>query len=200
MGETKRESDQPGSNGLTPLLEPLRALQRLLEQFENRGVIIGGIAASLLGQPRFTADLDAVILLSVDDIPELMNAAREQDMVPRLPEAEAFARKNRVLLLNHSPSGINIDISLGLLPFEEEIVARSRLYEFGDLQLRLPTPEDLIILKAVAHRPQDILDVQAIAASHPGLDQERVRFWVEQFGNALEIPELWDMISQFFKK
>lgn len=122
MGETERESAQPKTNGVKSLLEPLRALQRLVEQFENRGVIIGGIAASLLGQPRFTAYLDAVILLSVADIPELMSAAREQDMVPRLAEAEAFARTNRVLLLNHSSSGINIDISLGILPFEEEMV------------------------------------------------------------------------------
>lgn len=200
MGETERESDQPKTNGVKPLLEPLRALQRLLEQFENRGVIIGGIAASLLGQPRFTADLDAVILLSVEDIPELMSAAREQDMVPRLADAEAFARTNRVLLLNHSSSGINIDISLGLLPFEEEMVDRSRIYEFGDLQIRLPTPEDLIILKAVAHRPQDLIDIQSIAASHPGLDRGRVRFWVDQFGAALETPDLWDKISQFFNK
>jgi hypothetical protein len=199
MGETKGYS-QSGSDGITPLLAPLLALQRLLEQFENRGVIIGGIAASLLGQPRFTADLGAVVILSVDDIPELLAAARDQDIVPRMADAEAFARKNRVLLLHHPLSGINIDISLGILPFEEEMVARSRIYEFSGLQIRLPTPEDLIILKAVAHRPQDMLDIQAIAASHPDLDQERVRFWVAQFGEVLEIPDLWDRISQLFNK
>ena len=179
-----------------PLLEPLTALGKLLEHFENRGVIIGGIAASLLGQPRFTADLDAVILLRIDDLPELIDAAREQDIVPRMPEAEAFARKNRVLLLQHRPSRINIDISLGILPFESEMVARSRIWEVGDLQLRLPTPEDLIILKAVAHRPQDFLDIQTIAASHPDLDRDRVHFWVEQFGEALELPDLWEQVSK----
>ena len=199
MGETERKFDQPKTNGVTPLLEPLRALQRLLEQFDNRGVIIGEIAASLLGQPRFTADLDAVNLLTIEAIPELMSAAREQDMVPRLAEAEAFARTNRVLLLNHPSSGINIDISLGILPFEEEMVARGRLHEFGDLQIRLPTPEDLIILKAVAHRPKDLLDIQAIAASHADLDLARVRFWVEQFGEVLDIHDLWDKISPFFQ-
>jgi len=196
MGKTKGKSSQSAPSGMMPLLEPLMALQRLLEHFDNQGVIIGGIAASLLGKPRLTADLDAVILLSIDDLPKLIDAANEQGIEPRMADAEAFARKNRVLLLRHQPSGTNIDISLGILPFETEMVARSQKLIIGNIQLRLPTPEDLIILKAVAHRPKDLADIQAIAASHPDLDKERVRFWVEQFGAALELPDLWDKISQ----
>jgi len=62
MGNAKRQSRQPTPSVLTPLLEPLAALHRLLKQFDDRGVIIGGIVASLLGQPRLTADLDNKIL------------------------------------------------------------------------------------------------------------------------------------------
>ena len=196
MGKTKREGSQSAPSGITPLLEPLMALQRLLEHFDNQGVIIGGIAASLLGKPRFTADLDAVILLRVEDLPKLVNASREQGITPRIADAEVFARKNRVLLLQHQASGINIDISLGILPFETEMVERSRKLKVGSLYLRLPTPEDLIILKAVAHRPHDLTDIQAIAVSNPDLDRERVRYWVEKFGAALELPDLWKNISQ----
>lgn len=195
MGKTKREGSQSAPSGITPLLEPLMALQRLLEHFDNQGVIIGGIAASLLGKPRFTADLDAVILLRVEDLPKLVDAASEQGITPRIADAEVFARKNRVLLLQHQNSGININISLGILPFETEMVERSQNLKVGSLYLRLPTPEDLIILKAVAHRPHDLTDIQAIAASNPDLDRERVQFWVEQFGTDLELPDLWKNIS-----
>ena len=45
---------------LTPLLASLAALQRLLARFGNQGIIIGGVAASLLGRPRLTADVDTV--------------------------------------------------------------------------------------------------------------------------------------------
>ncbi|MGD9091664.1 MAG: hypothetical protein PVF74_02370 [Anaerolineales bacterium] len=76
------------------------------------------------------------------------------------------------------------------------MVAHSQILQMGSLHLPLPTPEDLIILKAVAHRPQDLTDIQAIAASHPTLDKERIRFWVEQFAEALEIPDLWEKVSQ----
>ena len=195
MGKAKRKSSRSAPSAITPLLEPLMALQRLLEHFDYQGVIIGGIAASLLGKPRFTADLDAVIMFSIEDLPKLINAAYEQGIAPRIAGAETFARKNRVLLLQHQASGTNIDISLGILPFEYEMVARSQTLKVGSQHLRLPTPEDLIILKAVAHRPQDLTDIQAIAASHPGLDKERIRAWVEQFGAALELPDLWEKIS-----
>ena len=197
MGKTQRKSSQTAKEGIAPLLAPLQALQNLVAQFKHQGVIIGGIAASLLGTPRFTADLDAVFLLSVDDIPRLLQEAARQGIEPRIPDAEAFARKNRVLLLRHTTSGTDIDLSLGILPFEYEMVERSSLVNVGALQLRLPTPEDLIIMKAIAHRPKDLADIEAIAASHPDLDEERISDWVEQFGEALDLPELWDEISKY---
>jgi len=197
MGKAKRKSDQPPApEDLTLLLAPLQALQNLLSEFDDQGVIIGGIAASLLGTPRYTVDLDAVLLISIADIPRLLQVASMRGIEPRIPDAEAFARKNRVLLLQHVASGTDIDLSLGILPFEFEMVERSSVIEVGPIKLRLPTPEDLIILKAVAHRPKDMADIQAIADSHPGLDQVRIRFWVEQFGAALDTPDLWDTISR----
>jgi len=196
MGKAKRKSGQPAPDSVTPLLAPIQALQSLLSRFHERGVIVGGVAASLLGTPRYTVDLDAVFLLNFDDIPRLLTEAGKLGIAPRIADVAGFARKTRVLLLRHTVSGTDIDLSLGILPFEVEMVERSRVVDLGPITLRLPMPEDLIIMKAVAHRPKDLADIQAIAASHPGLDRERIRFWVEQFGEALELPELWKMISQ----
>jgi predicted nucleotidyltransferase len=115
---------------------------------------------------------------------------------PRISDAAGFARKSRVLLLRHTASGTDIDLSLGILPFEVEMVERSSMVDVGAIKLRLPTPEDLIIMKAVAHRPKDMSDIQAIAASHPDLDKERIRSWLEQFGEALDLPGLWEEIAR----
>ena len=93
MGKTERKGSRSASNEITPLLEPLTAVQKLLEHFDNQGVIIGGIAASLFGKPRFTADLGAVILLSIQDIDGLVRAAREHGIEPRIADAEVFAQK-----------------------------------------------------------------------------------------------------------
>lgn len=46
---------------LQPLLAAIRSLQRLIDRFEQKGMIIGGIAVSLLARIRYTADaLDRV--------------------------------------------------------------------------------------------------------------------------------------------
>ena len=125
---------------------------------------------------------------------------QKEGLVPRLLDAEQFARRNRVLLLSHEASGIRVDISLGLLPFEVETVERSELYQIGSLFIRLPTPEDLIILKAVAHRPKDLLDIEAIITTQKRLDGERIQFWVQQFAELLEMPELWTDVKRMIDR
>ncbi len=178
---------------LEPLLDALDALQRLLSRFGDRGVIIGGAAVSILGRARFTEDVDAMFLLSSEDLPRLLALAKEEGIEPRVDNAVEFARKNRVLLLRHTLTDTSIDISLGALPFEEEMVERSALDDA--LKLRLPTPEDLIIMKAVAHRPKDLEDIRTIAAKYPDLDVKRIEQWTRAFGEILETPELWDEIK-----
>lgn len=184
-------------------LEPFRAaiesLQRLLHKSHDRGVIIGGIAVGFLGKPRFTADVDAVFLLSTKDISPFIELAQMENLSPRIPDAEDFARKNRVLLLRHTLTEIEVDISFGILPFEEEMVERGSTKSFAGLSIRLPTPEDLIIMKAIAHRPKDLEDIRTIADKYPNLDRNRIEEWLRSFGDALELPDLWDQIKLLLK-
>ena len=78
-------------------------------------------------------------------------------------------------------------------------VARSKVYDAGILSVRLPSPEDLIIMKAVAHRPKDLIDIQTVIDSHPDLDIDRIRHWVTSFADVLETPSLWTDIEDMFK-
>lgn len=186
--------------GIEPFLEPLESLQRLLSHFNERGVIIGGAAVSILGKARYTEDIDAMFLLSIKDIPQLLKAASEEGIEPRIDNAAEFARKSRVVLLKHVISNTNIDLSLGVLPFEQEMVERSVVHQVdAALQLRLPTPEDLIILKAIAHRPKDMEDIRILADKYQNLDVTRIEKWVKQFAEVLEMPSLWDDIAGILK-
>ncbi len=56
--------------------------------------------------------------------------------------------------------------------------------------MRVATPEDLIITKAVAHRKRDLLDIDNLVSVYPNLDLARIRHWVGQFSAVLESPEL----------
>jgi predicted nucleotidyltransferase len=97
-----------------------------------------------------------------------------------------------VELVGHEESGIDVDIVFGSLPFEKEAVARATWVELGGVRIPLPLPEDLIVMKAVAHRPQDLADIEAILAAHPKLNLRRVRRWVREFASVLSMREILD--------
>lgn len=182
-----------------PLIKPLIALKKLMDMSHCPWMIIGGVAASLLGKPRFTADVDVVILINLDDIPRIIKNAYKVGIEPRISDAEVFARKNRVILLKHSESGIGLDISLGLLPFEKEAIEKSKEIKIGDVTLKLPEAEDMIIFKAVAHRPQDMLDIQEIIKLHPKLNVRHIKKALQEFAATLDMPEIWDDVKKFLK-
>lgn len=182
-------------NSIEPFRAAIESLQRLLHKFDDRGVIIGSVAAGLLGRPRFTADIDAVFLLSTEDISHFLELAQAENIFPRIENIENFGRENRVLLLRYKPTETDIDVLLGVLPFEEELVERSSTKSFANLSIRLPTPEDLIIMKAIAHRPKDLEDIRTIADKHPELNLDRIKEWVKSFGEAMGLPGLWDEVK-----
>jgi hypothetical protein len=175
---------------LVPLLAVVRDLVAWWKSGKVSGVLIGGLAASLLGRPRMTRDVDALVLVEEDNWAEFMAAGAEHGFSLRRDDARAFAREARVLLMRHQKSGIDVDIVFGSLPFEKKAVAETTWMDLGGVQAPLPLPEDLIIMKAVAHRPQDLADIEAVLAAHPKLNLRRVRRWVRKFAAALSMPEI----------
>ena len=180
----------PEPRDLTPLLAVLRDLVVWLKAGKVPGVVIGGLAASLLGRPRLTRDVDVLVLVDEGHWAEFMAAGAQHGFSPRRDDALAFAQDTRVLLMRHQESGIPVDMVFGSLPFEKEAVARATWVEMAGVRLPLPLPEDLIVMKAVAHRPQDLADIESILAAYPKVNSRRVRRWVREFASALEMPEI----------
>ncbi len=168
-------------------------LKDLLRWFKNSPgefLIIGGIAVSLLTRPRTTQDIDVLSLLDESQWKNFLKNGRRFEFETRIKDALDFARKNRVLLLRHTKTGVSIDLSFGALPFEEESMKRKVFHRIGSLKIPLPTPEDLMIMKMVAHRPQDMIDVKTILQTFSKLDRKRVQKWVKEFSTALENPDI----------
>ena len=180
-------------------LEPISALERLMRRSGRKWMLIGGVAASLLGKPRFTADIDVVISIGDDEILGILKLAIEEGFIPRIKNPVEFAKKNRVLLLKHKKSNINLDLSLGTLPFEEEAIGKRRSKRIGGISIYLPIPEDLIIFKAVAHRPQDIMDIKEIVNNNPKIDRRYIKKRVTEFARFLEMPEIWKDIENHLR-
>ena len=189
----------PEKNNVNLLSPAIKSISQLLQEDDVDGMIIGGLAASLLGRPRFTNDIDLVILDLDHRLPEFLKKLRKFGIEPRIEDAADFARKSRVLLMRHQESGINIDISMGIMPFERESVSRKTIESASGLEMPLPSPEDLIIFKAISRRPQDVEDIKAVIARYPNLDKKRVLSVVREFVDILESEEIYDNIENLLK-
>lgn len=187
----------------TPPTNFTPVLKDLLAWFDAASaplLIIGGVAVSLIAVPRTTLDLDAITLTELDAIGNLLAQGKTFGFIPRREQAVLFAQRNRMLLVQHQPTGTAVDISVAGLPFEEESFARRQLLNIGGLSVPLPSPEDLVIMKAVAHRPRDLQDIATILEIYPEMDWQRVRQWVQEFARVLEMPEIFDDLQQIRKK
>lgn len=180
----------PQPESLDRLSSAIVALRDTLNELEVPHTFIGGVALAATGRPRMTHDVDVLVMLGETSLRSLLEKAKRHGIMPRISNAESFAAKHRVLLLLHKQSAIPIEVSLGLLPFEEEAIARSQEIHIEGIRFKAPSAEDLIVMKAVAHRPQDMEDIRNIAAMNPRLDRERVIRWLTEFAEALEAPDL----------
>ena len=172
------------------LLAALGALVDSLREADVSVIIIGGVAASVLGRPRLTRDIDALADVPDDEWSRVVDAATAFGIMPRIGAALEFAARSRVLLLRHEASQIDIDLIVATLPFERDAVAAGQSRSLGSIEIRLPRVEDLLIMKAIAHRPRDLLDIEGLLQAHPEVDLERARHWIGEFAHAAVQPEL----------
>jgi len=152
--------------------------------------IIGGVAVQHWGDPRFTQDVDLTVVAPPEGSAKLTQQILER-FSARIPDAAAFARRNRVILVRAS-NGCPVDISLGVPGYEESVMLRVVDYEMDPgRSIRICSAEDLVIHKAVAGRPQDIRDIEGIVyRQRDALDVSYIRRWLSDFADVLADPEV----------
>ncbi|MFY4727920.1 DUF6036 family nucleotidyltransferase [Nitrospira sp. BLG_2] len=92
-------------------------------------------------------------------------------------------------------------MTVALLPFEEEALAHRRSVDFAGVRIAIPRPEDLVIYKMVALRPQDVQDAEELLLRyHAQIDLARVRRIVGEFAEVLERPELVRELERVIEK
>ena len=78
----------------------LASVCRLLQQDDVERMVIGGLAASLMGRPRITNDIDLIILDLDDRVPEFIQKLKRFGIEPRVLGVEKFAVESRTLPKN----------------------------------------------------------------------------------------------------
>jgi len=194
-----------GAKRKVPLKGGLRiaigAVADALAALPVSGMIIGGVAVIARGVPRTTRDVDLTVEGGKLELPDLLAQLGGVGFAPRIDDAIRFAAANQVLLLRHTSSGIDIDLSIAWLPFETEAIAAAESLELGGAQVPVARAEDLVIYKAIAFRPQDQQDIERLATLHGDtIDFDRVRRIVAQFADALDEPERAAQVEQLLTR
>ncbi len=183
--------------------EFVSALRDIMEVIERdyKGMIIGGMAVIALGYPRVTIDIDSTILVSFDDLGKLVELLHSHGIEPRIENAENFARLNHVLLMRHRASGIDVDISLAMLPFEEDAIFHRQFVDFAGVRIAIPRVEDMVIYKMVASRADDLRDVEELLLRYlDKIDMGKVRSITSQFADLLERPEMMTQLDDLVRR
>jgi hypothetical protein len=160
------------------LLAAVRVQSLLLEQ-RWRFCFIGGIAIQRWGNPRFTRDIDLTLLTGFGEEESFVDHLL-RTLLPRRQDARAFALIHRVLLAR-TAEGIDVDVALGALPFEERTIARATAWEIrSGVALITCSAEDLLTHKVFAGRGVDWGDAeQVLIRQHGKLNLTQVRSELE---------------------
>lgn len=147
-------------------------LFKKLEENNVRYLLCGGLAVSIYGIPRSTADIDLLIdfdksnlekFISVmeflkykSNVPVELNKLFMDDYRKLLSD-----EKNMIALsfVNQITNVVHVDVLIKI-PFSfNDIWKRKNERAFNDLKIQLISPEDLISMKEVSNRSQDKQDI-----------------------------------------
>ena len=175
------------------------AAARLQADWKSRGIdfcFIGGLAVQYWGEPRHTNDVDATVWTQFGSERQVVDELLKT-LTPRIEDAAGFAVINRVLLVQEA-MGVDVDVSLAALPFERDVIDRSKpRMVHGDTALRLCGASDLVILKAFANRPRDWQDIRGvIVRSQSELDWTLIDTELNVLANLKEEPEIMTQLTQ----
>jgi Nucleotidyl transferase of unknown function (DUF2204) len=128
--------------------------------------LIGGLAASYRSQPRFTKDIDLLVKVPQLSLPPLLEDLRrrgfEFDLLATIGE---WSRHHMVALSSHA---IRVDWLKPVLPTYLHILEGATEETWLNQPVRIASAEGLILLKLLAFRTQDQLDIENLVAANSG--------------------------------
>lgn len=86
---------------------------------------------------------------------------------------------------------------MGFPGFDSLAIERAVEFQIKKLKIRFATAEDLILLKLIAERSKDWMDIEGLTnVRYRDLDFVYIQNWLEQYAEILEEPDLISKYNQ----
>jgi len=172
-----------------------KSVFRFLNASEIRFVVVGGIAAGILGEPRATTDVDIITFMPKEDLDGFLRFAGKK----KVKLSEKLIRKNaysdaffRVYI-----AGTQVDFILGESDFEFQVLTRAIKGKLYGVKIPVASPEDMILMKLVSGRALDLIDAKAIQLRYgKKLDDG----YIEKWGKRLKVQRGRGHVIEHWKK
>jgi len=138
-------------------------------------LVVGGLAVNLYGIPRVTQDIDILISFEKKNVEKLMDILKRLDYLPRVPIdpmllAYPRTRKTwikekhmKVFSLYHKHNNFRVIDIMILTPVSYKAAKPNRTtVDVKDIKIHIIGLDDLIKMKKVSGREQDLSDIEAI--------------------------------------
>jgi hypothetical protein len=175
--------------------EIARAVEGACESVGARWFLFGAQAAILRGLVRHTEDVDVTVDLRDARTEDLIAALRARGLTLRVADASEFIAATRVIPLRHLSSGTPVDVVLAASTFEDRFFDDAESQMIDGAVIRIARLEDLISMKLLAGRPQDIEDVVALLVANPKRDEGRIRDTLGELEAALDQNDLIPLLE-----
>lgn len=162
-----------------------------IAMLDGRGIrcaVIGGLAVSLRGLPRMTVDVDLVIQAGIDDCLRMARDLTSSPFMPLFEGVEEVVSSAFILPVRHRVTGVRVDLAIGMSGFERDSISRATPVMVGSETIPVVSVEDLLVMKAVAGRPQDDSDIRGlIDVQRDSIDWDHCLGTARALGAAIDV-------------
>lgn len=142
--------------------EILKVVCIFLNKHDIDYVIVGGFAVLFYGNPRTTMDIDYIIQLENENIPELIKFLQKNGFHADEYDMRTAIKERSHCTVEDKETMFRLDIKGVYSEMDERALRNKRKVAINDIAIWIASPEDTIANKLVFAREQDILDALGI--------------------------------------
>lgn len=177
-----------------------KILKKIIPLLETAGInymLTGGLAVSMWGRPRSTADIDIVIEIEPKDKKNIFNLFKKDFYISEEALDMAISKQSQFNIIDFE-SGSKVDFYVrGNDSYEQNRFKRKKRQNILDIDMNLISPEDLILIKLLWYKEsgstRHLEDNESILKISK-VDIEYIKKWAKQQDTIEIFNELYKKI------